>query len=575
MQPSIWRHGNLRLSALLAVFAWLAALATAPARAANVKPDGLTLIPAALGAPKLTSVWSEEKDTAAIGGRRMTAAPASLSYNTQQPNKLLQYKLNFSAAGTYYVDVLARVAAFGTTQPFTLGLNGQALPGGNTDYDFGSRWGDGMASIVIGAPGAYTLDIWAAQLGVSIDGISLSPSPFVRGPMPRAVATQAMLDSIAVDVHLENSPGPYTDLPGVIASLQWLNCTSVRFAFVNAQSLSQAQTLAEHGIKLDVLIRSEAESAYTVDEQLALAARVAPDVISLEGLNEPDVEGAQYGSLTGIPAVVAVTKRIKSFVLSTPSLRQVATITPSIGGYDPNTLTQLGNLARFVTNANAHVYPAGVAPPFWALDPSLQFLSGMAPGRPTMMTEFGYNSMVGQGGVDETVQAKDILDGLLDAFRVGVQRTFIYELYNNLPSLTGGGTTEDYYGLFNADATPRMASNAIHNFTRILDDPNAGGFTPKSLQYTVTGLPWNAWQILMAKSDGSYVLALWSESQIWNGSSEISVPPAAITVTLRHAARSATVFDPLTGTSPIASYSRVKSIQVSLTDHPLLLEIKP
>lgn len=333
---------------------------------------------------------------------------------------------------------------------------------------------------------------------------------------------------------------------------------------------------AAAGIKLDVLVRSDNESSFTVDQQLALTAGVATDVSSIEGLNEADNEGASYGSLTGTPAVLAVSAEIASFVASTASLAGVGIIAPSTGSYSPSFIASLGDLDGEVTQNNAHIYPTGNSPPFWAIAPSLTALSGIAPGLPTTVTEFGYNALVGRGGVDETVQAKDILNGLLDMFRLGVTQTFLYELLDNPAALTNTDTVEDCYGLFNADGTSRLVATALHNLTTVLADPGASSsFQPQTLCYTLSGLPWNGWQTLFGKSDGSSVLALWSEPQIWDGQEEVAAPGQTVTVNFAAPEAEVLVFDPLVGTAPIASYSGVAAVSVDLVDHLLLVEVLP
>ncbi|MFC7538727.1 carbohydrate-binding domain-containing protein [Siccirubricoccus deserti] len=181
----------------------------------------------------------------------------------------------------------------------------------------------------------------------------------------------------------------------------------------------------------------------------------------------------------------------------------------------------------------------------------------------------------GGGGVTEEVQAKFDLNLLLDAAKGGVARTYLYELLDN--GLSPTTTIEGSLGLFHSDGTPKQAATAIHNLGVILEDSaaNASSFTTSALDVSVDGLSDTGRTLLMQKADGSYSLAIWAEPDIWNEQSRtaISAPTQSVTITLGTAAGTITVYDPLTGTSAIASAKDADSITVEVTDHPLIIDI--
>ena len=130
--------------------------------------------------------------------------------------------------------------------------------------------------------------------------------------------------------------------------------------------------------------------------------------------------------------------------------------------------------------------------------------------------------------------------------------------------------------MFNANGSPKLAATAIHNLTSILADPGStSAFTPGSLTYAVANLPTAGNQLLLEKSNGNFDLVLWSEAQIWNPNtaSEIVAPTATSTVQFGQTQKVVLVFDPLTGTAPIAAYLNTQSVQVTLADHPLVIEV--
>ena len=156
----------------------------------------------------------------------------------------------------------------------------------------------------------------------------------------------------------------------------------------------------------------------------------------------------------------------------------------------------------------------------------------------------------------------------------GVANTYIYELLDANPDPTNSYNENDY-GLFNTDGIPKLTATAIHNLTTILTDPNPEVvFSPGSLTYAAD-LPANGNQLLLEKSTGTFDLLLWAESVLWSPSaqSEIAAPLETGTVEFGQVEPIVLVFDPLQGTTPVAAYMNVQSVQVALAGDPLIVEI--
>ena len=79
----------------------------------------------------------------------------------------------------------------------------------------------------------------------------------------------------------------------------------------------------------------------------------------------------------------------------------------------------------------------------------------------------------------------------------------------------------------------------------------------------------------MEKSNGSYDIAVWNEPQIWNEATgtEITAASTKVTVQLGHTYGTVEVFDPMVSATPVSTLSNVSSVQLSLTDHPLIIEV--
>ncbi len=176
------------------------------------------------------------------------------------------------------------------------------------------------------------------------------------------------------------------------------------------------------------------------------------------------------------------------------------------------------------------------------------------------------------------MQARYDLDLLMDATQMGVRATYFYELLDKRDD-PQQIYLENHYGLFHADGTPKPAATALHNLSSILADggATATGFQTGGLDYSVSGLPAPGDSLVLQKSNGAYDLVIWTEPKIWNavGKFQISAPAAQAVTSLGAAASQVTVFNPLLGTAPVAAASDASSVTISVTDHPVVIEIGP
>ena len=157
----------------------------------------------------------------------------------------------------------------------------------------------------------------------------------------------------------------------------------------------------------------------------------------------------------------------------------------------------------------------------------------------------------------------------------GVSTTYLYQLLSAYPD--NGTNIDAEYGMFRLDNSPKPVATAIYNLTTILGDTGSTSFQPHQLNYTVSGLPANGNTVLLEKSNGTFDLVVWAEPQDWNESthSPVTVPPSTVTVGLGAAYQTVNVYDPIKGAAPIQTFSSVSSVQLSVTDHPLIIEINP
>ena len=251
----------------------------------------------------------------------------------------------------------------------------------------------------------------------------------------------------------------------------------------------------------------------------------------VEGPNEPDLRNVRdWGAL--------LTRCFANLRLN--RALPVPFVAPAMGNaFDT---PKLGNISQFVDIGAIHRYFSGFNPEttgFWKSNAcgtwgAMSFYICEArinagPTAPLYITETGYTTF---GEVDETTAGKYISRVLLFDSLAGIVRTYVYELHDDGTDTTN---SEDGYGLFRYDGTPKPAFDAVRNEIALLSDPGPS-FSPKALAYSVTG-PADLRHELFQKRDGTYVLAMWRAARSWNPNTfrEIPVAPGAVTVTFASA----------------------------------------
>ena len=87
---------------------------------------------------------------------------------------------------------------------------------------------------------------------------------------------------------------------------------------------------------------------------------------------------------------------------------------------------------------------------------------------------------------------------------------------------------------------------------------------PGKLGYTIPDQPATVHDLLLRKSNGTFELVVWSEKA--EGTNRV-------TVDLGDAHPSVKVYDPTTGTAPTQTLTEACSVPLTLSDHPVIIEI--
>lgn len=395
------------------------------------------------------------------------------------------------------------------------------------------------------------------------------------------ISVDALLDSIAVNTHINYTDGAYADVRKVSDDLAWAGIRHVREGTpADSIPLSSYLWLAQHGVKFTFVIRGDVTESL---RQLDRFAAIAPESIAaVEGLNEIDNFPVSYDGLKGDAAGLAAQQAIYAHVHGNASLKGVPVY--DLTGYK---IAHVDTRARAADFANHHVYPQnGDQPAYnasgafwmaWAINSVRKYQL------PIVLTEFGYFSSPQAGwnslGVDEATQAKGVLNGLFDAASLGVTRTYLYELLDEKPD-PQYANNEMHYGLFRYDNTPKPAAKAIRNLNAILRasaaSASAGaGPSNDSASCVLSGMPESTRSLLLTRSDGHYFIALWNEVPFWDRATgkPLNAPPVSVQVDLGAKASRVALYDPTVSAGPLATHANLQRLAVEVPDHVVLLEV--
>lgn len=392
-----------------------------------------------------------------------------------------------------------------------------------------------------------------------------------------ASSTQSFINSLGINTHVDFLNSPYSNITMVENSINYLGIKNLRDspdmpADIGASGLWQKIANAT-GAKFDAFLREG--SVAHMQSDLASVAALAPQGI-LNFIEGGDEEDDQMAVQQGNSLAAAASEQKQ--VYATGQKYGLPVINMSFGqGWSTSSTGDYGkegNLAAYTNYANAHTYAGTGNPPGSAIAALDSDAKLAAVGKPVITSEFGYyttGSTTDVSSVSQTVQAKYILDGVMDAYVQGDAKTYIYEL---LDEQSGDGAAWGNFGLFTSSGAPKPAATALHNLTTLLAD-KGGAFTPGTLGYSLSGTLSTDHTMLLEKSDGTFWLAIWNEARLSGPSSPttITVPNHTVTLSLAATAGTVQIFDPMTGTSAQKSLSNVSTVSVSVPDHPILVEI--
>lgn len=364
---------------------------------------------------------------------------------------------------------------------------------------------------------------------------------------------------------------------------------------------------ADLGYKFLFHYRQTNATTALLNDAISRTAAIANDhpgsVLAIEGPNEPDNFGFTYTrNVNGVVTTYTNPIDVGNFV--TLDLIAAANGQPSLASaVTLNSSYALANQTPIADFFNGHPYPSTAGnQPYNRLLTAVNAVRselGAAPDAdvPVYFTETGYSTAVTTGnagtgyqfeGVSEAVQAKQTLNLLMDAALLGVDGVVLYQLFNGVGEPVRDPTNfGQNYGLFRSplDADPSVMSSAkpvahaIHNLTTILSENPVtnmlAGFGYAISGTGVDGKTFASSSLLLDTATGAKDIVIWSEPDIWNEATDTEILAGSSVATISFGTQivRARIFDPLLDSVVQSEVSYASTVNVNVSDHPLIVQI--
>jgi hypothetical protein len=436
-------------------------------------------------------------------------------------------------------------------------------------------------------------------------GAALAPWPRDAFAAPRtAIATNDFLDSIGVVTALPDRGQP------LARTIEMIRYGGFRWVRAGLEGLSDngpttLQTFLDLHRETGVRLSWGLVSGGTDLQKLLETGRVlaqAGALLAFEGNNEPNNWGITYQGEKGgghEPSWLAVAKLQRDLyqaVKSDPLLARYPVWSISEAGAErdnvglqfltipPGAHTLMPDGTNYADYANLHNYIYHPHSPYpadnktWdAADPTAasrvdglsgnfgvtwaRRFRGYAPQQLDTLRRVTTETGAGiEGPVTEELHGLNLMNMYLAQFKRGYSHTSVYLLRDRTDE---GG--DQSFGFYRADYSPRKAAIYLHNLTSILADQGILA-RPGQFDVAVVDPPGTVHDLLLQHSDGTFQLVVWDERL--SGQDRV-------TVDLGATRPSARIYDPTTGVEPVRTLINVGSLELSLSDHPVIIAISP
>jgi hypothetical protein len=393
---------------------------------------------------------------------------------------------------------------------------------------------------------ASTYAIKVATIVGYRSGLEISPTL-----APSITSSSELTRAIGINVHLTYDMSPYRNTGAVIDAMRYLGVTRVRdYAPAGPQPDSRYEAVARSHVGFDLFVP---DTPARLDGATILERRYPGSVLALEGPNEINNFPVSYRGQTGRAGAEALQR----------ALFQTARANPVLA-HKPVYMFTGFPAGDFADVANLHAYAHRGDNPVETLLIALEQTTRGQPHQPFVITETGYFTAppeTGWGGVTRSDQAHLLLEQLLDAFRLGAQAVYFYELLDG--DRDGVAIDQEHhFGLFDTSYRPKPAATALRNLILALQrSPKSNGV----LADPIVQSP-GVQSLLLRDGTGAYRLILWRGVRETRHADPVSVD-------LGRSSASVSVFHPVDGEAPAFERPGNSQLSVDVSNGPAILEV--
>lgn len=387
------------------------------------------------------------------------------------------------------------------------------------------------------------------------------------GPVPLRTAAQ-VLDSMGINVHVSYVNTSYRDSARVARLVHDLGITHVRDALkVGRPDQDRALRLLAQGGARSLLIAGNprhVRQSGTTAQAVRWLQQHGSAVEALEGADQWDCSGdpAWERTLHGYEAELA--RALTAARIAQPLLGPSFCRTGSPDRYGAD---------RDQAATNAHVFAAGSGPEAVLAD-ALAETATTRPGVPTWVTETGYHDAVNGGhaqpGVSRDAQATYLLRTVLEAARLGVPRTYLYELLDERPD-PDDVTARYHFGVVDSGGRPKPAYTALRAVTRVLSAAGRNAAPAVASRLTSDAAD-GVRQLVLSGGPGREVVFAWRPDAVWDTATRTPLPTKTTSVTWTAPAGASWSLDRLDGTPATTGRGARRTLQVG--PRPVALSVR-
>ena len=373
----------------------------------------------------------------------------------------------------------------------------------------------------------------ASLVATLVFGIASAPAAATP-----ARSASAFVDSVGVNIHSYYVDTAYARLDRVLEALRQIHVRHVRDGLLPASTNEGVRSwqrfyfaqLAAQGIGANLNLGSPEDGESSLAWRVQQLEQLPPGFVeSVEGPNEYDLRAGEGW----VRPLREWQRQLYLEVRARPQLRQVPVLGPSFGSVDH--AFGAGDLSASSDLANIHPYPGGLQPSSEGLTRNLAIANHLSGSKGVVATESGYHNALGDRldhpPVSERAAGAYVPQLLLEYFKRGITRTYLYELVDEKPDRLGLDR-EQHFGLFREDFSPKPAAVALGRLLSLLDGPVAPS-RPGALDYRLSGRGDRVEELLLRRANGSFALVLWQGASVWDRDTRRDLYPSNLTLRLR------------------------------------------